>query len=183
MHKRSTLTILALIGLVASILACNAPPPPTADLPPVETTDALFSSPLQETAPPTETPPPATPTPTIPPPTDTPTPTLTPTERPTPTAAVSTGPLDFPVPAALDSWRTLDNGEQEATILLHISGGAPPYTIYHDQNLVTTTWDTTPGIVFRAGGCSALVHSITVNSADGQSVKHDYWIRVPWCDD
>jgi hypothetical protein len=87
------------------------------------------------------------------------------------------------VPAALNGWRTLDNGEQEASILLHISGGAPPYTIYHDQNLITTTWKTTPEIVFRATGCSALVHAITVQSADGQSVKHDYWIPVPWCTD
>lgn len=76
----------------------------------------------------------------------------------------------------------MGNGQQEAVILLHITGGAPPYTIYHDQELVTTTWETKPEIVFYAQGCSALVHSITVESADGQSVKHDYWIPVPWCD-
>jgi hypothetical protein len=26
------------------------------------------------------------------------------------------------------------------------------------------------------------VHTITVESADGQRVGHDYWIPPPWCD-
>ena len=182
MHKRYALTILALIGLVASILACNAPPPQ--DLAPTETTGDPPTPPPQDTAPPpTETPPPPISTPTEHPPTETPTLTPTPTEQPAPTEAVSTGPLSFPAPAMLDSWQTLPDGKQEATIILHILGGAPPYTIYHDQTLVATTWETTPAIVFQAQGCSALVHAITVESADGQSVKHDYWIPVPWCSD
>ncbi len=85
------------------------------------------------------------------------------------------------MPTVLDHWQLLDNGEWEATILLHIKGGAPPYTIHHDQS-VTTSWETTPEIVFQARGCGALVHTILVESADGQSVKHDYWIPIPWCD-
>jgi hypothetical protein len=186
MDRRYALIILALVGLGIGALACNAPTP-TQSQPLNETIDAPFTSP-QETPslPPTETPPEATSTPTAQAPTETPTPTPTPaltlTERPTPSAPVSTGPLDFPVPGALDHWHKLDNGEQEATIILHITGGAPPYTIYHDQTFVTATWKTTPEIVFQARGCSAIVHAITVKSADGQSVKHDYWIPVPWCD-
>jgi hypothetical protein len=85
------------------------------------------------------------------------------------------------VPARLDSWRSLPNGAQEATIILHITGGAPPYTVHHDLD-VFTTQEADPAIVFEARGCSALVHTIVVESADGQSVTHDYWIAVPWCD-
>lgn len=182
MHKRHTLMILALVGMVASTLACNAPTPTPQDQPPVETPDSSPVSSPQETAPPpTDTPSQPTFTPTPPAITETPSPTPTPTETPTP-EPVSTGPLDFPVPAALDHWRPLENGEQEATIILRISGGAPPYTIHHDQS-ITTTWETRPKIIFQAQGCSALVHTIIVESADGQSVKHDYWIPVPWCDD
>jgi hypothetical protein len=70
----------------------------------------------------------------------------------------------------------------EATIILHISGGAPPYTVYHDQGLVTTTWKTDPAIIFQARACNALVHTITVESADGQTARNKYWIPVPWCD-
>jgi hypothetical protein len=80
----------------------------------------------------------------------------------------------------LDHWQSLPNGEMEATIILHITGGALPYTIYHDAGLVTITWENEPEIVFQARGSSALVHTITVESADGQSVQHDYWIPVPW---
>ena len=70
----------------------------------------------------------------------------------------------------------------EATIILHISGGAPPYTVHHDQDLVTTTWKTDPAIVFQARACNALVHTIIVESADGQTARNKYWIPVPWCD-
>jgi len=178
MHRRYALTVLAFVGLVAAILACNAPTPTPQAVPPAETTEAAPTSPTQETPSP---PPEATPTPTPQPATETPSPTPTPTEEPAPTQPVSTGPLDFPVPARLDHWRPLDDVEQEATIILRITGGAPPYTVYHDQVLVTTTWNTDPAIVFQARGCSALVHTITVESADGQSVQHKYWIPAPWC--
>lgn len=102
-----------------------------------------------------------------------PTPTTT-TESP-----VSTGPLDFPVPTRLDAWGPAEGG-YEATILLSISGGAPPFTIRHDTETSVTEQRNYP-LVFRASGC-VIVHSITVESADGQSVSHDYFIRAPWCD-
>ena len=67
----------------------------------------------------------------------------------------------------------------EATIILHISGGAPPYTVYHDQGLVTTKWKTDPSIVFQARACNALVHTITVESADGQTARNSTGYRCP----
>ncbi len=70
------------------------------------------------------------------------------------------------------------------TILIHITGGAPPFTIHHDVDVFETGERDAP-IVFRHG-CGAIVHTITVESADGQSVTHDYWIPeevLPWCQD
>ena len=85
------------------------------------------------------------------------------------------------MPAALDSWRSLGDGGYEATIILRITGGAPPYTIRHDQDVFITE-ELSPAIVFTASGCGALVHTIVVASADGQSVAHDYAIPPPWCE-
>jgi hypothetical protein len=190
MSKRHASMILAIIGLVVSTLACNAPTPAPQAPSPIMTPETPSAAPAQETPlpPPTQAPtttptsvPPAsaeTATPETPPPTETGTPTA---ERPTPSPPVSAGPLDFPVPAALDSWRSLPDGVQEATIILHITGGAPPYTIHHDLDVFTTD-QADPAIVFTARGCDALVHTIVVESADGQSVKQVYWIRAPWCD-
>jgi hypothetical protein len=114
--------------------------------------------------------------------TTTPTETALPPETtPRPTPPASTGPLDFAEPARLDSWRSLPDGAQEATIILHITGGASPYTVHHDLD-VFTTWEADPAIVFEAQGCSALVHTIIVESADGQSVKKEYYIPAPWCE-
>jgi hypothetical protein len=181
-----TSIFLALIGLVAGILACNAPTPTSQVPSPNATPEMLPSEPPQESplGSPTEAPPEATSTP-VPPATTEAAPTSTettppPATTPRPTPPASGGPLDFPVPARLDSWRHLSDGRQEATIILRITGGAPPYTIHHDLD-VFTTWETSPAIVFEAQGCSALVHTIIVESADGQSVKKEYYIPVPWC--
>jgi outer membrane biosynthesis protein TonB len=157
----------------------DTPPPPTdTDTPPPPT-----STPTP-TATPTETPT-STPTPTETPaetPTYTPTPTETLAPSPTPTeTAEAAGPLDFQTPSSLDSWRALDGEAYEATIYVHISGGAPPYTVYHDVASFTTD-QTSPAIIFTAQGCNALVHTIKVESDDGQSVSHSYYIDPPWCD-
>ena len=32
------------------------------------------------------------------------------------------------------------------------------------------------------GKHEAMAHTIFVESADRQNVKHDYWIPAPWCD-
>lgn len=191
MHRHRLVIVVALIGLVVSILACNAPTPTDQGPSPGEVVDPSPTSPPQEApSPPPTTGVPVedTATPTPLPPTETPSPTPSPTPTPTeapppnPTVPVSTGPLEFPVPWQLDHWRALENGEMEATIILHITGGAPPYTVYHDQGLVTTTWKTDPAIVFQARACNALVHTIIVESADGQTARNKYWIPAPWCD-
>jgi len=186
MHRRYAQMVLALVGLLASVLACNMPTS-TVQAPPLTTMPDIPSTlPPQETVPlaPTETRPEAAPTSTSQTSTETPAPTETeplPTTTPVPTPPLSTGPLDFPIPTVLDHWRPLDDGEYEATIILRITGGAPPYTIRHDLD-VFTTWETNPAVVFTARGCTGLVHTLTVGSADGQSVKHEYWIPAPWCD-
>jgi serine/threonine protein kinase len=101
----------------------------------------------------------------------------------TPTAPAevppSAGPLDFPKPEKLDGWEPVEGGHL-ATIIVHISGGAPPFTVHHDVDVFVTMERDCP-IVFRVGGCS-IIHSITVESADGQSVTRAYYIRAPGCD-
>lgn len=187
MNGRHTLMIVAFLGLTASILACNAPTP-TPQAPPQAVTPSISpTSPPQETPPPppTETPLETAPTPVLPAATNTPlTPTATPspTATPTPTPPISTGPLDFTRPTRLDHWHPLPDGKYECQIILQITGGAPPYTVHHDLD-VFTTWETNPALVFTAHGCGAIVHTIKVESADGQTVIHDYYISAPWCEE
>ncbi len=181
-HRRRKSMALAIVGLVVSTLACNAPTATPSTPVPSAVPDTPTTSPTQASPEATPTPVPPATTEAAATETSTPTETTVPsntTPRPTPPA--STGPLDFDAPTRLDSWRSLPNGAQEATIILRITGGAPPYTVHHDLD-VFTTWETDPAIVFEAQGCSALVHTIVVESADGQSVTRDYWIAVPWCD-
>ena len=182
--KRHTPAVLGLVALVASTLACNAPSPTPESPSSVVTPTTTATLPSEGTLPsPIEVPvkSPASPLPTAatsPLPTQPSTPSE---ERPTPGTPVSTGPLDFPVPTRLDSWQTLPGGANEATIILRITGGAPPYVVHHDLDEFVTEGPN-PAVIFEAQGCSALVHTIVVESADGQSVKHDYWIPPPWCD-
>ncbi|MGD1996045.1 MAG: hypothetical protein PVH62_04650 [Anaerolineae bacterium] len=169
--------VLPLSLLVLAALACNAPgaeptqPPPT--MTPFEPQQA------------------DTPTTTAPSPTEPPTaplPTLTPKATPTPSSPppatsppVSAGPLDFPQPRWLDGWQQLPDGSHEVTIVVRISGGAPPFTVRHDVEEIQTSERDYPLVFIHHGGCRAINHSITVESADGQSVAHDYWIPAPWC--
>jgi hypothetical protein len=188
MNKRYTLMVLACVGLVAGILACNAPTPTPHPLTPTVTPYIPSTLPAQETLPPTPTqwfPSTHTPMPVQPMGTDTPlaqttTPTTTATLTPTP--PVSTGPLDFARPERLEYWEAQPDGKYECKIVLRITGGAPPYTIHHDLEIFTTG-ETRPALVFTAHGCGAIVHTIMVESADGQSVTHDYWIPAPWCEE
>jgi hypothetical protein len=175
---------LALSILVLAALACGLPgtrqatqaPPPTVTpyVPPAEKTTAPPEEPTEEpTLPP---PPPESPTPeagaTSPPPP--PAPTATPVVE-------SAGPLDFPEPGWGDlTYQPLPDGHFEARLSIHISGGAPPFTVRHDIDVFQTS-QRDYDIVFRAIGCSALVHTITVESADGQIASHDYFIPAPWC--
>jgi len=101
-------------------------------------------------------------------------------QTPTATTAppASGGPLDFLVPNQLDGW---DKASGQATIIVHISGGAPPFTIYHDDVDKFVTQERDYPLVFKVGGCT-IVHTITVESADGQKVSHGYYIQIPKCD-
>ena len=188
MNRRYAWLALTSIGLVASILACNAPTSAPQAPTPTVTPYGLATSRPQETLPPTPTqwfPSTHTPTPVQPMVTDTvlvPTATRPPTETPTPTPPISTGPLDFAKPERLEQWQSLPEGKYECKIILRITGGAPPYTVHHDLD-VFTTWETRPALMFTAHGCGAIVHTIKVESDDGQSAMHDYWIPAPWCED
>ena len=55
----------------------------------------------------------------------------TPTPTPTTESPISAEPLDFPKPERLDSWEKAEGGHK-GTIIVHISGGVPPFTIRHD---------------------------------------------------
>ena len=93
--------------------------------------------------------------------------------------AASEGPLDFGVPSGLDHWEKL-NGEYRATIIVRISGGTGPFLVQHDVD-ANLTAEREYALVFLASGCT-MVHTIRVDSSDGQSVSHDYYINSPWCD-
>lgn len=186
---------ISLVLLCLAVLACNAPQPPGPEAAPTatpyipqeqETPPTPTGQPQEQETPPAPTgqPPAASPTPTVELPT--PEPELSPTTSPpTPTSQpVSAGPLDFPQPTAIDGYQELPGGGIEVTIILHITGGAPPFTIRHDLDVFQSAERDYP-LVFRHDGCSAIVHTITVESADGQVVSHDYWIgadMLPWCD-
>ncbi len=191
MNRRCIAMLAVITGLATGSLACNMPTPTphtspgplpqeTTSLPspdvPVEATATSTYVPLltPETAAPSASPAASE---TALPPTDTP----LPTETPTATPPVSTGPLDFDTPWRLDSWQDLGQGKYECRLVLKITGGAPPYTVHHDLDEFET-WQTEPALVFDAHGCGALVHTIKVESADGQSVVHDYFISAPWCE-
>jgi len=177
--------VMALVLVALAVLACNAPGgQPTQAPPPTVTPFVPQGAETPASPPPTEpSPTPEVPSPTLPPPT--PTPEVSPTSPPpTPTPPpVSAGPLDFPEPTTIDGYQALPDGGNEVTIIIHITGGAPPFTIHHDVD-VFETWERDYPLVFRHDGCTAIVHTITVESADGQTVSHDYWIPVealPWC--
>jgi hypothetical protein len=191
MFGRRMPAIVTCVVLVPGLVACAGPattaPTAVPEAPTVVVTSVVTLTPEPTPAVVTATPEPTpvvvtvvvTETPI--PPTETPTPpseTPLPGPRVTPTSA---GPLSFPEPRNLDHWQPLADGEYECTIIVRITGGAPPYTVHHDLDAFTT-WETDPAIVFKAQACSAIVHTITVESADGQAVAHDYAIPAPWCD-
>jgi hypothetical protein len=95
----------------------------------------------------------------------------------------SEGLLGFPVPTRLDSYGEPNaDGDRECLIVLEISGGAPPFTIYHDLSLEGATGERVFDLRFRARGCSGISHTITVESGDGQSATQKYHIKPPWCE-
>lgn len=198
MNRRNSLMSLALIALVASGLACNAPSPTPTDPqapPPTVTPDISPTSPPQETPTlsPAETPAEATPATETPKATETatteasPTATLHPSTE-TPTPSPSEGPLDFDPPTWVHSWEPLSDDQYKVVVIVNIRGGAPPFTIEHDGAVTkdSPTQERDYNLVILTSGCGAIVHNITVKSADGQEVSKDYYIGMdpqPWCED
>jgi hypothetical protein len=200
MLGKKTPAVVVCVALVVGLIACTVPttPAPTAvpqvqtvvvtqmvtptvEPTPVVVTATVEPTPVVVTVVVTGTPVPLTETPQ--PPTETPTPAgETPSPPPRPSATpTSSGVLSFPEPGQLDHWEKVTDDDYQCTIVVRIAGGSPPYTVYHDIESFTTS-ETNPAIVFLARGCSAIVHTITVESADGQTVAHDYAIPPPWCD-
>jgi hypothetical protein len=189
-NKRCILRFLILVVTATAISACSSAGQvsPTEGAPPTVTPVAP-----EATSPPTEmsAPPPTnTPEPTDEPtsgPTDTPEPT--PTETPEPTSTPrprprSAGPLDFVQPEWVYMWERQPDGNVKVVVKVEISGGAPPFTIKHDGAAVGTTWERLYLLDFLHLGCTGIAHTITVESGDGQSVTHDYWLnvdRMDWC--
>jgi hypothetical protein len=178
MFGRRMPAIVTCVVLVPGLVACAGPattaPTAVPEAPTVVVTSVVTLTPEPTPAVVTATPEPTpvvvtvvvTETPI--PPTETPTPpseTPLPGPRVTPTSA---GPLSFPEPRNLDHWQPLADGEYECTIIVRITGGAPPYTVHHDLDAFTT-WETDPAIVFKAQACSAIVHTITGGRAGRRS--------------
>lgn len=192
--KRYASMLLAFVLLLASILACNAPrPTPRVPLPPPATvtpyTPATPSSPDELQPPPTEPETELTATPEQPPATDTlppPPATEKPAPTPSPTEAVSEGPLDFDEPRWIHGYEKLPDGGIKVAVIITIIGGAPPFTIKHEGDLVGETVEREYVIQYPRHGCSPIVYNITVDSADGQSKVKEYYIHTdlqPWCAD
>ena len=88
----------------------------------------------------------------------------------------------------MHSWEALSNDQYRVVTIVHITGGAPPFTIEHDRVVTedSPTQERDYNLVILTSGCGAIVHNITVKSADGQEASHDYYIGMdpqPWCDD
>jgi hypothetical protein len=192
-NKRCILVFSILVVTAVAASACFSAPvaAPTEGVPPTVTPVAPAAPSLpKETSTPLPT---GTPKPTdkpAPGPTDTPAPTVTATATTEPTSTLrpqppkSTGPLDFPQPEWVYMWEKQPDGNVKVVVKVEITGGAPPFTIKHDGNVVGKTWERLFLLDFLHLGCSGIGHTITVESADGQSVTHDYWLqvdRLDWC--
>jgi len=191
-NKRYALIVLAVTALVASILACN-PPKQTGPKPAPDTVTPYVPATAQSQDAPTPIPPPSTDVPGESAPTDTPvepTETLTPppptsAPAPTPTPPVSEGPLDFEEPRWVHAWERRESGGVWVTVKVKIVGGAPPFKIYYDGDLHGESTEREYLLKFAAAGCGQIAHNIVVESADGQSKSHDFWLggdKLPWCD-
>jgi hypothetical protein len=193
--KRHTLIFIAAISLLASVLACN-PPEPTGPKPAPDTVTPYVpatarpqdapspeSSDTPSEGAPTDVPADSADTPTetfTPPPA-----TSTPAPTKTPTPPVSEGPLDFEEPRWVHAWERREGGGVWVTVKVKIIGGAPPLTIYFDGGPHDETTERDYLLKFPAEGCGQIVHTITVESADGQSKTDDFWLGgelLLWCD-
>jgi hypothetical protein len=164
-NKHHVLVFLAVVTLILSILACNAPQTPTPNRPPDTVTPYSPATAQSQDAPTTE---PSERAPTL-----------------TPTPPVSEGPLDFEEPRWVHAWRPREGGGVWVTVKVQIIGGAPPFTISFDGSFHGTSTERLYLLEFSASGCGQIVHNITVESADGDSKTRDFWLGgdlLLWCD-
>jgi hypothetical protein len=190
MNERCILCFLILVVTATALSGCLS----TSQVSPTEGASPTVTPVAPEATSPAETSAPSptdVPEPTDEPtsePTDTPEPTSTPTVEPTQTPRPqprSAGPLDFVQPEWVYMWERQPDGNVKVVIEVEISGGAPPFTVKHDGNVVGTTWERLYLVDFLHLGCAGVAHTLTVESADGQSVTHDYWLhpdRLDWCE-
>ena len=174
----------ALLILLLPILACNAPfltPPPT--IQPAPTFAPIRVEPLRDGSPtPTKTTaeqstnnPSATFTPrttTAITPTAVETTTAPPTETATATI-VTEGPLSFTYRV---DWRLNPNngGQAFASVTITAIGGGGNYQYFRDEQPVSG-----PVFEYLWGSCAGNPGSFRVTSADGQTVKSDYFEHPP----
>jgi hypothetical protein len=185
--------IVWFIGLLAMMaLACNAPvggaetpspPPATSALSP-QATQTPTESPTAETDPATETEespaslPTFTPIQAIAPVGVTVTTQATPTEpgtstpQATPTEAANSGPLSF---SYTITWQVSSNpGIAVATVSIAANGGGGSYQYFRDDLPVNG-----PVFQYEWATCRANPGSLRVDSADGQSVRENYFETPP----
>jgi cytoskeletal protein RodZ len=195
------------ILLMALALACNAPvgsnetpsPPPTntsastpesdeTSQPPTETPTAALEE-TAEATPTSNTPPTSLPTFTpiqstvsatvspsetpFPLETTVPTQTSIPTANASPTKAADTGPLNFTFSI---NWEVNSSNSAEAiaTVSIVATGGGGDYQYFRDDLSVDG-----PVIRYTWSTCRANPGSLRVTSADGQSLKIDYFEQPP----
>ena len=190
---------------VLAILACNAPfgreaptatPTATATLEPTETSSETQKATLE----PAQTVPPAVDTPTVSKPIETPDPTATreepptlapthtstPSRTPRPTATTGTAPTTTPSATAGSngplsftyqiSWRLKDEKASQAiaTVTMLATGGGGEYVYFRDDLQVDG-----PVFEYEWSTCRGNPGSLRVDSADGQSVRTDYYENPP----
>ena len=103
-------------------------------------------------------------------------PTVTPRLKPNNTVVLPTATI---VPLTLEykiSWRLNSNDPKFsfATVQLSATGGEPPYTFYRDEAPTGG-----PSFSYRWGSCVVNPGSFRVDSADGQSVRIEYFEQTP----
>lgn len=197
---------LVVTMLLLTMLACNAPTPTNGGplQPPTPPTldsagDSADTEPTVTTAP-SETPEPTATTE----PTDTPEPTPTETPSPTPTVFLTpTRPPGSPTPALgggaltvrgvsfLQAQRIAGTAN-DANVILRIEfrGGTGPYSLFGNENqpfgsrqaegIATVNGQDYLFLTFNErSSCGAdLVKAVTIQSADGQSIRQSYLVKV-----
>lgn len=103
---------------------------------------------------------------------------LTPTA--TTTAAAAGQPLRFTGPYWVESYESAPDSGYRAYVSIDIHGGEPPFTVHHDLDIYRNQGRHVTMSTVEAG--CVINHTITVESADGQTYSQPYRLEAPWCD-